>query len=89
MKLFANVLWFGVASLTVYGAGITTGKILAAVAPKVASTTPAPGPLQLTVHDALGRVKTAKATYNTLSFNAGYMVIDYTTDQIVCSAFGS
>ena len=89
MKNPNNGLWFLVAALTVFGAGITTGKILAAAVPKVASGTPATGVLQLTAHDAVGRVKSAKATFNTISYSAGMLTIDFTSDQIVCSGFGS
>lgn len=89
MKNTVNVLWFLVAAFTVYDAGITTGKIIAVPVPKVVSGPPATGVLQLTAHDAVGRVNSVKATFNTISYNAGMLTIDFTSDQIVCSGFGS
>lgn len=81
------IAWIVVAGLLVFGAGVTTGKIIAATT-KVASGTPAPGVMVLTGHDATGKTKTAKATYNTVSFSAVFLSVDFTSDQFLCSAFG-
>lgn len=57
-------------------------------APFKASASAATGPLRLTGHDALGRTKAASAVYNTFSYSGGTLVIDYTSDQYLCSGFG-
>lgn len=82
-----TIVWTLVAALLVFGAGVTTGKIIAST-PKVISGAPVPGVMVLTGHDATGKTKTAKATYNTVSFSAGFLSVDFTSDQFLCSAFG-
>ena len=45
----------------------------------------------LTAHDAAGRTRTAAALLNSAQYSCGngcVLAVDYSTDQLFCSAFG-
>jgi len=55
-----------------------------------ATTTAAPGPLVLTVHDAAQHTFSVSGIYNTMLYGAnGALQIDYDSDQFLCSGFGN
>jgi hypothetical protein len=56
-----------------------------------ATTAGSPGPLVLTVHDASNRTFQVAGVYNTLSYGGsdGALMIDYDSDQFLCSGFGN
>jgi hypothetical protein len=56
-----------------------------------ATAAPAPGPLVLIVHDAAQRTFSVSGVYNTMSYSGsnGALVIDYDSDQFLCSGFGN
>lgn len=56
-----------------------------------AITSPAAGPIVLTVHDANQHTYSVSGVYNTMSFAGadGVLTIDYDSDQFLCSGFGN
>jgi hypothetical protein len=56
------------------------------------ATNTTPQYVSLTEHDALGHTRTATATLNSFNYEdeegARVLYVDYTTDQLFCSAFG-
>ena len=54
-----------------------------------ATTTAAPGPLVLTVHDAAQRTFVVAGVYSTYQINGSSLTVDYDSDQFLCSGFGN
>ena len=74
-----------------YLMSILVGVLIGAYVAANVSTTSVPvGKVQLTHHDAAGHTRTAQATATRVEYIAGgsLMYIDYTSDQMFCSAFG-